>query len=542
MSDPEFHDHSSRDQEPEVGAAGTSAVDANEIRNGLLKNSKEGVIGDGEGERAIPTITSEFQSVDQIGWYGSAFFLCLAAFQAFWGKAYKFFPIKIVFLSCVGIFELGSLIAALSPNSTALIIGRAIQGLGGAGVSGGCYTILAFINRPQHLPAVIGLSSSVWSISSVLGPIIGGLFTQYVSWRWCFWVNLPVGGTTILILLIFFSTPPHSRVAHAKLAEIPFLFDVPGVALLIAALTCLLLALEDGGIKLPWSHSTPIGLLVGFGVISIVLVLVEWRQGEKAMVVPRIMKRRTILALALFNLTAQGSGFSRTYNLPIYFQAAQGVSPSESGIRTLPTVLTTSIISFVSSIALGKVGYYQPFLLVGALILTVGSGMIYTLEPDSSAGMYIGYQVLAAIGSGMVIQINVVVAQAISARSDMAVTVAIVLFWQFLGGTIGVSAAQSIMNNVIVNSLPADNPRISPAAVLAAGANGLRDAFPNPSDLAVVVNAYMAGLKAAWIWSIALSGIAFIVAFGAEWKSVKVEDVKKRAAARAAKEGAAVAA
>jgi MFS family permease len=267
--------------------------------------------------------------------------LCLAAFQAFWGKAYKFFPLKIVFLSCVGIFELGSLIAGLSPNSTALIVGRAVQGVGGAGITGGCYTILAFITRPQHLPAILGLSSSVWSVSSVLGPIFGGLFTQYVSWRWCFWINLPVGGTTFLILLIFLKTPPHSRVAHAKLAEIPFLFDIPGVALLVGGMTCLLVCLEDGGVKLPWNSSTPIGLLVGFGVIGIILVLVEWSQDEKAMVVPRIMKRRTILCLALFNLTAQGSGFARTYNLPIYFQAAQGVSPSESGIRTLPTVLTT---------------------------------------------------------------------------------------------------------------------------------------------------------------------------------------------------------
>lgn len=274
--------------------------------------------------------------------------MSLAAFQAFWGKAYKYFPLKIVFLTCIGVFELGSLIAALAPNSETLILGRAIQGLGGAGVTGGCYTILAFITRPKNMPAILGLSSSVWSCSSVLGPLLGGFFTQDVTWRWCFWVNLPIGGTTMLILLLFFKTPAHSRMASTTFKEVPFLFDFPGIATLVAALVCLLIALEDGGVLRPWTDSVPIGLCVGFALLMGLLAIVEWKQGEKAMIVPRIMKRRTILVLALFNLTAQGAGFARTYNLPIYFQAAQGVSPSQSGVRTLPTVLTTCKYTIIS--------------------------------------------------------------------------------------------------------------------------------------------------------------------------------------------------
>ncbi|KAM3081800.1 hypothetical protein ACMFMG_005245 [Clarireedia jacksonii] len=407
-------------------------------------------------------------------------------------------------------FELGSLIAALSPNSIALIFGRTIQGIGGAGVTGGVYTILAFITRPKYLHAVFGVTSAVWSLSSVLGPILSGVFTQYVSWRWCLWVNLPIGGAAAIILLLFLTMPAHSRVAHTTLREIPFLFHLPGMTILISGMVCLLLVLENSGVNKAWDSGYSIGLLVAFFVILILLVVNEWKQGERAMVVPRLIKRRSILALALFNLTAQGSGFARVYNLPIFFQAAQGTSPSESGIRTLPTVLTTSIFSFVGSILIGKVGYYQLFLIVSGMFVTVGSGMIYTLEPNSSAGQYIGYQVSAAIGSGLVIQLN------------------------FVGGTIGVSAATNIMNNVIIKSLPTNNPNISPANVLAAGATGLRHVFPDPHDLAIVVNAYMRGLKAAWIWSIALSGLAFLIAFGAEWKSVKPADVKERYEKKAA--------
>lgn len=254
---------------------------------------------------------------------------------------FKYYPLKFGILACVAVFEIGSLLAALSPNSTALIFGRAIQGVGGAGVSGGVYTILAFITRPQHLPAIFGLSSAVWSLSSVLGPVLGGLFTQYASWRWCFWVNLPIGGATFLIILFVFETPPHSRLAHATLRDLPNLFDLLGISLLIGGLTCLLLTLEGGGVNIPWGSSRSIGLLIGFVFISALFAIWEWKQGESAMIVPRIMKRRSIVTLALFNLTAQGAGFARTYLLPIYFQAAQGASPSESGIRTLPTVLTT---------------------------------------------------------------------------------------------------------------------------------------------------------------------------------------------------------
>ncbi|KAF4766121.1 hypothetical protein HAV15_010702 [Penicillium sp. str.  len=455
---------------------------------------------------AIPTITARFHSEGQMGWYGSAFFLCLASFQSFWGKAYKYFPIKIAFLTAIGVFELGSLVAALSPNSPALIIGRAIQGIGGAGVTGGCYTVLAFITRPKNLQAVFGLTSGVFSLSSVLGPILSGM-------------------------------PPHSRVAHATLKELPFLFDIPGIALTVCALVYLVLVLEDGGVTKPWNSKYCIGLLIGFSLIVILLIVLEWKQGEGAMIVPRIIKRRTVLVLALFNLTAQGSGFARIYNLPIYFQAAQGQSPSESGIRTLPTVLTTSIFSFAGSLAIGKVGYYQPFLMLGSMFVTIGSAMIYTLEPNSGSGKYIGYQVLASIGSGLIIQLKVIVAQAISKRVDMSVTVGSVLFFQFIGGTVGVAASTNIMNNVLISSLPADG-RISASDVLSAGSTGLAKMFPNPADLKIVVSAYMKGLKAAWIWSIALAGVSFLVSLAAERKSVRLDHVKKRTEKKAAEEAA----
>lgn len=284
-------------------------------------------------------MTAEFHSVDEVGWYGSAFFMTLAAFQAVFGKAYKFFPLKFVFLVSIVVFEIGSLVAALAPSSVAVIVSRAIQGAGGAGITGGCYIIAAFITPPTNMPKIVGLLGMAFSCSSVLGPVLGGVFTQDLTWRWCFWVNLPIGGAAIIVIILFFKTPDHSRLATATWKDLPFLFDLGGVILMLAALTCILLALERGGVTTPWSNSVPIGLLVGFGLLLVILNLLEWKQGERAMVVFRLMRRRVIAAFCVFGFCVHSASFARNYNLPIFFQAVQGVSPSESGIRTLPTVL-----------------------------------------------------------------------------------------------------------------------------------------------------------------------------------------------------------
>lgn len=177
---------------------------------------------------------------------------------------------------------------------------------GGAGLTGGCYIITAFIAPPSQTPVLIGLFGCVFSISSIAGPLLGGVFSESVSWRWCFYLNLPVGGAAVACLVFFFRTPPHAK-AHAKAAighlnarAILARFDPPGIVSLLSGLICFLIALQWAGIREAWSSANIIGLLVGWILLTLVFYATEWYQGDRALMVLRILAKRDIAVNSVF--------------------------------------------------------------------------------------------------------------------------------------------------------------------------------------------------------------------------------------------------
>ncbi|KAE8448022.1 hypothetical protein EG329_009945 [Mollisiaceae sp. DMI_Dod_QoI] len=470
---------------------------------------------------AIPKITSDFNSLDDIGWYASAFFLTVASFQSSWGKAYKYFPLKPVFLIGIGIFELGSLICGVSPNSIALIIGRAITGVGAAGILGGCYTIIAFSVPPMMRPAFTGILGATYGCASVVGPLLGGVFTAKVSWRWCFYINLPIGGVSAAIILLFFKTPKGAINANdTTLREKILQMDLPGAGLIMAAVICYVLALQDGGVTRPWNSSVVIGLLVGFVLIFVAFGVVEYLQKDRALLLPRLMKDRTMLVCCAFTALLSGSFFVLLYYLPIYFQSVQGVSASESGVRNLPLILSMTLFIIISGGLLTAFGHFAPFLVLGAAITCVGGGLLYTLDIGSPSSRWIGYQILAGIGLGISFQTPIMVGQALAAPRDVATVTAILMFIQTIGGALLVSAAQAAFVNTLISQLQVNSPDINPALVIAAGATGLRDAFTE-MQLPGLLISYMAALRVAYAISIATGGAAALVGLFAPWTSIK---------------------
>ena len=261
--------------------------------------------------------------------------MTLASFQSSWGKAYKYLPLKWSFLASILIFELGSLACGKSKirhigiimtqmatgvakNSETLIAGRAITGMGGAGVIGGVYIIVAFVVPPPKQAAYLGLVGAVFSIASVVGPLLGGVLTDRLSWRWwfvkissfehgalliapySFYINLPIGGAALGLFLIFFKTPSFVNPAPATKIEILQQMDLPGNIVLLAALICYILALQWGGVTKPWGSADVIGCLVGWITLTILFVAIQYFQHDRALLVGRVMKQRNVAALSTF--------------------------------------------------------------------------------------------------------------------------------------------------------------------------------------------------------------------------------------------------
>lgn len=469
---------------------------------------------------AIPHITDEFHTIEDVGWYVSATFLTFASFQSTWGKAYKYFNIKWIFILSLFIFELGSLICAVAPSSTSFIVGRAIAGAGGAGVSSGIFIIIAFSAPPHLVPALMGVGGATFAVASLVGPLLGGVLTQRATWRWCFWINLPVGAATAIVIFFLYHVPKAATPQSATWREKLLQMDLNGTALIMSAVVCFILAFQWGGSSKPWSDSTVIGTIVGFVLLSAAFVLNEYLMGDRALLEPRLMRTRRIWANCGHVFFVSGGFFLLIYYLPIYFQSEQGVDPLESGVRNLP-IIVGCFASVLGGFAIGIFDRaWAPLMAAGASLGTVGAGLIYTFSANSPAGAWIGYQVLAGIGTGITIQIPMMANQAAVGPTDIACVSAITLFFQLVGGSFCVSAAQAAFASTLVRRASVYVPGIDTAALLSVGATELRATY-SADQLPGVLLAYMDGLRVCFAFAIALLSISFLFTLAPRWDALR---------------------
>ncbi|KAJ6519356.1 major facilitator superfamily-domain-containing protein [Mycena sanguinolenta] len=478
---------------------------------------------------AIPRITDQFKSLDDVGWYGSAYLLAVAATQLLFGKFYTFLPIKIVFLSAISIFELGSLICGVAPTSNALIVGRAIAGLGSAGIFTGALIIIAHSVPLDKRPMYTGLISGMYGIASVAGPLMGGAFTDKVSWRWCFYINLPIGGITIFAITFLFKMP---KSANHKSPEVPLSllqrlnqFDLVGTLCFIPAIVSLLLALQWGGSKYAWKSARIIALFCVFAIFIIIFVAVQiWKQ-ENATVPPRIFVKRSIWAGGWFSLTMGASFFIFVFYIPIWFQAIKGTTAVKSGIDNLPMILSLVVSSIFSGVLVTKFGYYTPFILLATAFLTIGGALMTTFKTNTGHAHWIGYQVIYGLGIGFGMQVPLIAAQTVLDLQDVPIGTSINMFLQTLGGALFISVGQNVFQNKLISGLVSDVPGISPAVIFQAGATNLKNAV-DPQYLSAVLEVYNDALVAAFKVGLGMAAATAVGSLAMEWRSVKGKKIE----------------
>jgi MFS transporter, DHA2 family, glioxin efflux transporter len=340
------------------------------------------------------------------------------------GKIYKYYNLKWSFLMSMLIFEAGSLICGVAPNSKALVAGRAIAGLGGAGLSVGGTCIVSFTVPPAKRPMMMGVIGMTYAIAAVLGPLVGGAFTDRVTWRWCFYINLPIGGVAALVVFFFFHLPAAAAPPQVSWMKKLLHVDPVGIALAMGGITCFILALQYGGNTHPWNSSVVIGLLVGFGLLAIALVGYEIWLGDYAMMLPRLYKQRSLSTTAPYQFFFMGSYIVLLYYLPIYFQSILGASPIQSGVHNLPLVLAAAVFALAGGAVVMKTGRAQQVMFVGSMLATVAIGLIYTFDIDTSTGKWVGYQIFIGATMAFAIMHGLSMAQANVGLEDLTAVTA----------------------------------------------------------------------------------------------------------------------
>ncbi|KAJ7615744.1 ABC transporter [Mycena polygramma] len=467
---------------------------------------------------ALPRIASDFQAFALQGWVATAFVLAQTVFLLFYGQLLRIFPAKWILVSAISIFEIGSLISGLAQNIDQLLAGRTVSGLGAAGIYVAIIQIISQVTRLEDRPKLFGLFGAVFGLSAVIGPLIGGALTDHVSWRWCFYINLPVGGVSLLVVILQLKaspplgSDPSKRSPRDILQQVKQL-DFIGATLVAAAVTSCELALQWGGNTKPWGDKDIIICFVFAGVAAVAYVCSQIFAGDRAMTPTVIFKTRSIWGILVFSFLTRFSLLLFSFYIPLFYQAVRGHSATKSGVDLLPFMLAVTLAVIIAGQVVARTGYYWPFLVVGPIFLAVGSGLFYIISPNTTLATIIGFQILAGVGTGLGMQNSLLAIQVEfnDAPRILGQATSMASFSQFLGGTLGLGIAESVFAPELSKFLLKYAPE-APAVVVKESPAAIWTALP-AEMIPGVSRAYTEALKIVFVLGVPVAGLALVSAF-----------------------------
>ncbi|EJD36911.1 MFS general substrate transporter [Auricularia subglabra TFB-10046 SS5] len=383
---------------------------------------------------ALPTIVNDIGGDTGYSWVGSAYLLMSACLMPLYGKLSDIIGRKSILYFGIITFLVGSALCGAAKTFIWLVISRGLQGIGGGGIM---QIIISDIVSLKDRPKFGGAMGATWGVASVVVRSIGGAFADKVSWRWCFWVNLPTGGFAAFLLLFLKLNPRPAKPFKQQVSE----FDFIGLATLVGGVACLLVGFNFG--ETSWAQAKTIALLV-VGVVLLVFSLIyELYTTKSPIIPPRLMKTRTSAAIFINIFVHAFAFFSASFYMPLYFQIL-GSDATMSGIRLIPMSFGASLVSAVSGLLLSRYKKYRPIMWTGWVIMTIGFGLMIMLDEKTSVAVQEIFLLIAGIGVGLLFQAPLIALQASMPLEMLATSTAAFGLVRTLGGTVGISVGGAI--------------------------------------------------------------------------------------------------
>jgi EmrB/QacA subfamily drug resistance transporter len=424
---------------------------------------------------AMPTIIGKLGGMEHYSWVVTAYLLASTASTPLYGKLSDLYGRRPLQIFAISTFLVGSLLAGMSQNMTQLIVTRGIQGIGAGGLMTLAFTIISDVVPPRERGRYQGLFGAVFGLSSVVGPLLGGYFAER-DWRWIFYINVPLGVAALAICWVVLAAVPTHKRDHK--------IDWAGAALLVTAVSSLLLALSWGGTEYAWGSGTIIGLFVAAAVLTVAFVLVEMRAMEP--VVPLSFFKIPSFSLATAGTAVLGFAmFGSIIYVPLYLQIVKGSTPTESGLLMLPMMAGIIIASIISGRAISKIGKFKWFPVAGTAIMATGLVLMTTLKVDTPLWQTFIYMAIIGAGLGNAMQPLVLAVQSQLQPKDMGAGTSTATFSRSLGGALGVA----VLGTVLTNRLTAEMSGI-PGAGGGGGSMSINEpakilALPEPIRVAI---------------------------------------------------------